>query len=160
MSQSHPPAGGRGARFSGAMDPAAAALNASIDFDRRLLADDVRGSQAHARMLAAVGLISAADAQEIVAGLDRVAGEIARGERPLDAALEDIHMNVEGRLTEIIGEPGRRLHTARSRNDQVATDLKLYARAAAAELAAAIDRARVEICRQARRHADALLPGY
>src|SRR6185503_15349130 len=91
--------GGRGARFAGAMDPAAAALNASIDFDRRLLADDVRGSQAHARMLAAVGLIAPGDADAIVAGLDQVAGEITRGELTLDAALEDIHMNVEGRLT-------------------------------------------------------------
>ena len=142
------------------MDPAAAALNASVDFDRRLLADDVRGSQAHARMLAAVGLIAPADAEAIVAGLDRVAGELTRGEIALDAALEDIHMNVEGRLTALIGEPGRRLHTARSRNDQVATDLRLYARAAAVELAAAIDRARVALCRQASTHADTLLPGY
>jgi len=155
-----PGAGGRGGRFAVAMDPAAAALNASVDFDHRLLADDVRGSQAHARMLAAVGLISAADAEAIVAGLDRVAGEITRGERALDASFEDIHMNVEARLTEIVGEPGRRLHTARSRNDQVATDLKLYARAAAAELAAAIDRGRVALVRQAKRHAETLLPGY
>jgi argininosuccinate lyase len=142
------------------MDPAASVLNASVDFDRRLLADDVRGSQAHARMLASVGLIAASDAEAIVAGLDRVAGEFTRGERTLDAALEDVHMNVESRLTALIGEPGRRLHTARSRNDQVATDLRLYARAAAAELATAIDRARVELCRQARRHAETLLPGY
>ncbi len=142
------------------MDPAAATLNASINFDRRLLEDDVRGSQAHARMLAAVGLISVADADAIVAGLDQVAGEFARGERTLDAALEDVHMNVESRLTEVIGEAGRRLHTARSRNDQVATDLRLYARAAAAELVVAIDLARVAFCRQARRHADTLLPGY
>jgi argininosuccinate lyase len=152
--------GGRGARFQSAMDPAAAALNASIDFDRRLLRDDVRGSQAHARMLAAVGLIAPADADAIVAGLDQVAGELERGERQLDPALEDIHMNVETRLTELIGEPGRRLHTARSRNDQVATDLKLYARAVAVELATAIDRTRVALCRRAREHADTLLPGY
>src|SRR3982751_2688920 len=155
-----PASGGRGARFGAAMDPAASILNASVDFDRRLLADDVRGSQAHARMLAAVGLIAPADAEAIVAGLDRVAGELTRGELALDAALEDIHMNVESRLTALIGEPGRRLHTARSRNDQVATDLRLYARAAAAELATAIDRARVALCRQARAHADTLLPGY
>jgi argininosuccinate lyase len=154
------PAGGRGARFAKAMDPAAAALNASIDFDRRLLRDDVRGSQAHARMLAAVGLISQDDADKIVAGLDRTAEEIASGARPLSAALEDIHMNVEARLTELVGEPGRRLHTARSRNDQVATDLKLYARAACAEILAAIDRARVSLCRRARQHAATLLPGY
>jgi argininosuccinate lyase len=152
--------GGRGARFHAAMDPAAAALNASIAFDRRLLRDDVRGSQAHARMLAAVGLITAADADAIVTGLDQVAGELERGERTLDAALEDIHMNIEGRLTEIVGEPGRRLHTARSRNDQVATDLKLYARAAAVELAAAVDRTRLALYRRAREHTDTLLPGY
>jgi argininosuccinate lyase len=142
------------------MDPAAAALNASIDFDRRLLRDDVRGSQAHARMLAAVGLISASDADQIVRGLDAVAEEIASGKLALQAALEDIHMNVESRLTALVGEAGRRLHTARSRNDQVATDLKLYARAACAEIVTGIDRARVALCRQALAHADTLLPGY
>jgi argininosuccinate lyase len=154
------PSGGRGARFSGAMDPAAAALNASIDFDRRLLRDDVRGSQAHARMLASVGLISAADAEAIATGLDQVAGEFERGERKMDAALEDVHMNVESRLTELIGEPGRRLHTARSRNDQVATDLRLYARRSAVDLVAGIDRTRLALARRAREHASTLLPGY
>jgi argininosuccinate lyase len=152
--------GGRGARFSQAMDPAAAALNASVAFDRRLLRDDVRGSQAHARMLAAVGLISADDAQAIVEGLERVAGEFESGARTMDPALEDVHMNVESRLTELIGEPGRRLHTARSRNDQVATDLRLYALRAAAELVTGIDKARVALCRRAREHAGTLLPGY
>jgi len=142
------------------MDPAAAALNASIAFDRRLLRDDVRGSQAHARMLAAVGLITADDAEAIVGGLDRVAAELERGERPMDPALEDVHMNVEARLIELIGEPARRLHTARSRNDQVATDLRLYARRSAVDLVAAIDRARVALCRRAREHAATLLPGY
>ena len=154
------PSGGRGARFSGAMDPAAAALNASIDFDRRLLRDDVRGSQAHARMLASVGLISAADAEAIAKGLDQVAGEFERGERKMDAALEDVHMNVESRLTELVGEPARRLHTARSRNDQVATDLRLYARRSAIDLVAAIDRTRLALARRAREHAATLLPGY
>jgi argininosuccinate lyase len=153
-------AGGRGARFAGAMDPAAAALNSSIDFDRRLLRDDVRGSQAHARMLAAAGLISAADAEAIVKGLDQVAGEFERGERKMDPALEDVHMNVESRLTEVVGDPARRLHTARSRNDQVATDLRLYARRAAVDLVAGIDRTRLALARRARQHADTLLPGY
>jgi argininosuccinate lyase len=160
MSESGKQSGGRGARFAGAMDPAAAALNASVHFDRRLLRDDVRGSQAHARMLAAAGLVSDADAEAIVSGLERVATELESGARTLDPALEDIHMNVESRLTELIGEPGRRLHTARSRNDQVATDLRLYARRAALELVAAIDRARVALCRRAREHAATLLPGY
>jgi len=155
-----PKTGGRGARFQVAMDDAAAALNASVDFDRRLLRDDVRGSQAHARMLAAVGLISADDAKQIVAGLDQVVGEFERGERQMDPALEDVHMNVENRLIEIIGDPGRRLHTARSRNDQVATDLRLYALSSAAAIVVAIDKARVVLCRRAREHASTLLPGY
>jgi argininosuccinate lyase len=142
------------------MDPAAAALNASVAFDRRLLRDDVRGSQAHARMLAAVGLISADDAAAIVAGLDQVAQDIERGAQPLDPALEDIHMNVESRLTELVGEAGRRLHTARSRNDQVATDLRLYALRAATDLVSAIDKGRAALCRRAREHAATLLPGY
>ena len=99
MSQppSTPPPGGRGARFSGEMDPAAATLNASIGFDRRLLRDDVRGSQAHARMLAAVGLITADDAESIAAGLEQVAREIEEGTLPLEPSLEDIHMNLEAR---------------------------------------------------------------
>ncbi|HVT07397.1 MAG TPA: argininosuccinate lyase [Polyangia bacterium] len=154
------PSGGRGARFAGVMDPAAAALNASVHFDRRLLRDDVRGSQAQARMLAAVGLISTADADAIVGGLDQVAEEFASGKRTLDPALEDIHMNVETRLIELIGEAGRRLHTARSRNDQVATDLKLYARRASVDIMAGIDQARLALIRQARNHAETLLPGY
>ena len=155
-----PKAGGRGARFQVAMDDAAAALNASVDFDRRLLRDDVRGSQAHARMLSAVGLISADDAKQIVAGLEQVAGEFERGERQMDPALEDVHMNVESRLIELIGDPGRRLHTARSRNDQVATDMRLYALSSAAAIVVAIDKARVVLCRRAREHASTLLPGY
>jgi argininosuccinate lyase len=155
-----PKAGGRGARFATAMDDAAAALNASVDFDRRLLREDARGSQAHARMLAAVGLISADDAKQIVAGLDQVVGEFERGERTMDPALEDVHMNVENRLIELIGDAGRRLHTARSRNDQVATDLRLYALSSAAAIVVAIDKARVALCRRAREHTATLLPGY
>lgn len=154
------PSGGRGARFAGVMDPAAAALNASVHFDRRLLRDDVRGSQAQARMLAAVGLISSTDADAIVNGLDQVAEELATGGRTLDPALEDIHMNVETRLIELIGEAGRRLHTARSRNDQVATDLKLFARRASVDIMAGIDQARLALIRQAKNHAHTLLPGY
>jgi argininosuccinate lyase len=159
-SKATPKAGGRGARFSGAMDEAAAALNASVDFDRRLLREDVRGSQAHARMLASVGLISEDDAKQIVAGLEQVAGEFERGERTMDPALEDVHMNVENRLIELIGDAGRRLHTARSRNDQVATDMRLFALSSAAAIVVAIDKARVALCRRAREHAATLLPGY
>src|SRR5262245_12495203 len=153
-------AGGRGARFAVALDPAAVALNASSHFDNRLLNDDVRGSQAHARMLAARGLISAADADAIVAGLDRVLQEFVSHQREMDPALEDVHMNVETRLIELIGDAGRRLHTARSRNDQVATDMRLYARRCAVELVQQIDRSRVAMVRRAREHAATLMPGY
>jgi len=155
-----PKAGGRGTRFQAAMDEAAAALNTSVGFDWRLLRDDIRGSQAHARMLAAVGLISAQESEQIVTGLEQVAGELERGERPFDPALEDVHMNVESRLIELIGDAGRRLHTARSRNDQVATDLRLHALAAITAIVTGIDRARVVLCRRAREHASTLLPGY
>ncbi|HET7500529.1 MAG TPA: argininosuccinate lyase [Kofleriaceae bacterium] len=154
------PKGARGRRFEGALDPAAAALNASIGFDRRLLPHDVEGSIAHAEMLAARGLISAEDAAAIAAGLRSVAARLASGELAWDAALEDVHMNVEARLIEEIGDAGRRLHTARSRNDQVATDLRLYARAAAGRLIAGIDELRRSLVRQARGHVDTLMPGY
>jgi len=154
------PKGARGRRFEGALDPAAAALNASIAFDRRLLPHDVAGSIAHAEMLAARGLISPEDAAAIAAGLRKVAARLASGELAWDPALEDVHMNVEARLIEEIGDAGQRLHTARSRNDQVATDLRLYARAAAERLVLGIDDLRRSLVVQARRHVDTLMPGY
>ncbi|MBA3451836.1 MAG: argininosuccinate lyase [Deltaproteobacteria bacterium] len=154
------PKGARGRRFEGALDPIAAQLNASIDFDQRLLPHDVAGSIAHAQMLAARGLITGADAKLIVEGLRRVEAKLASGELPWDAALEDVHMNVEARLIEDIGDAGRRLHTGRSRNDQVATDLRLYARAAAAQIVTAIDDLRRAFLAQARAHVDTLMPGY
>jgi argininosuccinate lyase len=154
------PKGARGRRFEGALDPAAAEMNASIDFDHRLLPFDVAGSIAHAEMLAARGIITSADATAIVNGLRNVAGKLASGELAWDAALEDVHMNVESRLIDEIGDAGRRLHTGRSRNDQVATDLRLYARAAATRLIAAIDELRRAFVVQARKHLDTLMPGY
>jgi argininosuccinate lyase len=154
------PAGARGRRFEGALDPLAAELNASIDFDRRLLPHDVAGSIAHAEMLAAKGIISKDDAAAITAGLRRVEAKLASGELPWEAALEDVHMNVEARLIDDIGDAGRRLHTARSRNDQVATDLRLYARASAQRISDAIDDLRRAFLAQARAHVDTLMPGY
>lgn len=154
------PAGARGRRFEGALDPLAAELNASIDFDRRLLPHDVAGSIAHAEMLAAKGIISKDDAAAITAGLPRVEAKLASGELPWEAALEDVHMNVEARLIDDIGDAGRRLHTARSRNDQVATDLRLYARASAQRISDAIDDLRRAFLAQARAHVDTLMPGY
>ena len=135
-------------------------MNASIDFDQRLLPHDVAGSIAHAEMLAAKGLITAADATAIVTGLRHVEARLSAGELPWDEALEDVHMNVESRLIDEIGDAGRRLHTGRSRNDQVATDLRLYARASAHEIVEAIDDLRRAFLAQARAHVDTLMPGY
>lgn len=154
------PKGARGRRFEGALDETAARMNASVDFDRRLLPHDVAGSIAHATMLATRGLISAEDATAIREGLRAVEARLERGELPWDAALEDVHMNVEARLIEEIGDAGRRLHTARSRNDQVATDLRLYARAAVTRLVTLIDELRRAFVTQARAHVDTLVPGY
>src|SRR5262249_10303901 len=121
---------------------------------------DVAGSIAHAEMLAARGLITAEDAAAIATGLRRVEKQLASGELTWDEALEDVHMNVEARLVDAIGDAGRRLHTARSRHDQVATDLRLYARASAKRLIAAIDDLRRALVAQARAHVDTLMPGY
>lgn len=152
--------GARSRRFEGGLADAAQAMNASVDFDRRLLPHDVAGSTAHARMLAAVGVISEADADAIAGGLADVEARLAGGELPWEPSLEDVHMNVEARLIDAIGDAGRRLHTGRSRNDQVALDLRLYARAAAVELRAGIANLQRALVAQARRHVDTLMPGY
>lgn len=154
------PKGARGKRFGDALDETAAALNASVKFDRRLLPHDVAGSIAHARMLAAQGILTASDAEAIASGLERVAAKLQSGELAWSDALEDVHMNVEARLVDDIGDAGRRLHAGRSRNDQIATDLRLYARAEAANLITAIDALRRALVGQARQHLDTLLPGY
>ncbi|WP_068108950.1 argininosuccinate lyase [Tropicimonas marinistellae] len=117
-----------GGRFAAGPDAIMEAINASIDFDRRLARQDIEGSRAHAAMLAATGIVSDSDAEAIREGLLTVLSEIEGGSFEFSAALEDIHMNVEARLKELIGEPAGRLHTARSRNDQVATDFRLWVR--------------------------------
>jgi len=117
-----------GGRFASGPDAIMEAINASIGFDKRLAPQDIAGSRAHAAMLAAQGIISDSDAEAIREGLLTVLSEIECGKFAYSTALEDIHMNVEARLKEIIGEPAGRLHTARSRNDQVATDFRLWVR--------------------------------
>ncbi|WP_428267135.1 argininosuccinate lyase [Haliangium sp.] len=154
------PKGARGRRFEGTLAPDAAEVNASVAFDQRLLPHDVAGSTAHARMLARQGIIPAGDADSIAEGLARVQGAFEDGRAQWDPALEDVHMNVEARLIDDIGEAGRRLHTGRSRNDQVATDLRLYARAEAARLIGRIDDVRRALVAQAARHVDVFMPGY
>ena len=116
-------------------------INASIDFDRKLAAQDIAGSLAHVAMLAAQGVVAKADADAIAAGLNQVKGEIEAGTFAFSRALEDIHMNVESRLAAIVGPAAGRLHTARSRNDQVATDFKLWVRDAIDALDGEIGRA-------------------
>ena len=160
MSESKGPKGARGRRFEQALDPTAAALNASVEFDRRLLDHDVAGSIAHAEMLATRGLITPEDRDAITAGLRLVQQQLAAGKLAWDDALEDVHMNVEARLVEQIGDAGRRLHTARSRNDQVATDLRLYSIGAAEQIIDLIDELRRVLVEQARAHVDTLMPGY
>jgi argininosuccinate lyase len=117
-----------GGRFQESISALVERFSESVSFDQRLYRQDIRGSQAHAAMLAHVGVISAQDAQAIREGLDAILQEIEAGRFEWRQALEDVHMNIEARLTERIGEAGKRLHTGRSRNDQVATDLRLYVR--------------------------------
>ncbi|HMM09652.1 MAG TPA: argininosuccinate lyase [Paracoccus solventivorans] len=149
-----------GGRFAAGPDAIMEAINASIGFDRRLYAQDIRGSRAHAAMLAAQGIISPSDADAIGEGLLTVLSEIEGGGFRFQTALEDIHMNVEARLKELIGEPAGRLHTARSRNDQVATDFRLWVRDqcdAAIAGCRALIRALVT---QAETGADWVMPGF
>lgn len=149
-----------GGRFAVGPDEAMSRINASIDVDRRLWRQDIAGSKAHAAMLAASGIITDSDAGAIAAGLDAIAAEIAGGTFPFTTALEDIHMNVEARLAERIGEPGRRLHTARSRNDQVATDFRLWVREAIDAVAAAVVALQRALAGRALDHAADPMPGF
>ena len=135
-------------------------INASIDFDRRLYAQDIAASKAHARMLVATGIISKADGKAILAGLDKIAREIAGGSFQFKKSLEDIHMNVETRLGELIGDAAGRLHTARSRNDQVATDFKLWVRDALDRLDRAIKGLQAALIKRAEQHARTVMPGF
>ena len=149
-----------GGRFSQGPAEIMEAINASIDIDKRLWREDIAGSKAHAAMLAEAGIISRADAEAILKGLDQVAGEIEAGTFKFSKALEDIHMNVEARLKEIIGEPAGRLHTARSRNDQVATDFRLWCRSACEDAAAGLGNLMAALADRALDSADAIMPGF
>mgnify|MGYP000662632918 CR=1 FL=1 len=147
-------------RFSEATDAFVTAFTASEHYDRRLYREDIRGSRAHARMLAERGVISAADAAAIDAGLTAIAAEIEAGEFPWDPALEDVHMNIEARLTERIGEAGKRLHTGRSRNDQIATDVRLWLRTVIDETIGLLRRFEAGLVDLAEREADTIMPGF
>jgi argininosuccinate lyase len=149
-----------GGRFAAQPADAMQAINASIDVDKRLWREDIEGSKAHAAMLAAQGIITAEDNAAIQAGLDQIAAEIVQRTFQFSAELEDIHLNIEARLTERIGEAGKRLHTGRSRNDQVATDFKLWTMSASREAADGLRVLQKALMRQAEAHADWIMPGF
>ncbi len=149
-----------GGRFDAGPTAVMEEINASIEFDRRLIRQDIRASQAHARMLAACGIISQGDADAILAGLETVLAEADAGRLELQRALEDVHMNVEARLAALIGEPAGRLHTARSRNDQVATDFRLWVRDAIDALDGLARALQAVLIERAEAHADWIMPGF
>jgi argininosuccinate lyase len=135
-------------------------INASIDFDKRLWRQDIDGSKAHAAMLAKQGIIAAEDAKAIAGGLDAIAGEIEAGTFKFSRALEDIHMNVEARLSELIGAPAGRLHTARSRNDQIALDMKLWVRDTIDTIDQGLADLQLALAEKALAHAATVMPGF
>jgi len=149
-----------GGRFEQEPSEAAAEFSESVSFDKRLAPQDIRGSIAHARMLGARGILASEDVTRIVEGLETLAAEVAEGKLAWDTSREDVHMNVEATLTERIGDAGARLHTGRSRNDQVATDMRMWTREACEQTAARIDALLSVLAVRARAEIDVLLPGY
>jgi argininosuccinate lyase len=154
------PSGGWSGRFS---EPVAALVKrytASVDFDRRLAGADIAASLAHARMLGAVGVLAAADVAAIERGMEAIRSEIARGEFAWSRDLEDVHLNIEKRLTELVGDAGKRLHTARSRNDQIATDTRLWLRGEIDAISQALVALRRALLDLAAAHAETIMPGF
>ena len=149
-----------GGRFDGAVSSVMERINASIDFDREMYRQDIAGSKAHAQMLVKTGIITQEDGKAIVQGLDQIEDEITAGSFEFSAALEDIHMNIETRLADLTGDAARRLHTARSRNDQVATDLRLWVRDAIDQIDGDIKALQSSLLDQAETHAATVMPGY
>ena len=147
-------------RFGKDTDALVNDFNASIQFDQRLYKEDITGSMAHAKMLGATGIISAADAEAIVQGLQSILADIEAGKVEFTADNEDIHMNVEALLTARIGDAGKRLHTGRSRNDQVALDFRMYVREQIPVIVGQLLELEAVLCRQARKYQTAVMPGY
>ncbi len=148
------------ARFEGSLHPAIALFNASIGFDIELIEYDLTGSSAHALMLAHTGIISQSEAEEIVAGLEQIRQEYRQGQFNPGVEQEDVHFAVERRLTEIIGDVGKKLHTARSRNDQVGTDIRLYLRDQIKQIQQKLRDLQGILVKQASAHVETLIPGY
>jgi argininosuccinate lyase len=148
-----------GGRFTSGPDAIMEEINTSIDFDRHLYRQDIAASKAHAEMLAKQGIITADDAKKIAHGLDTILSEIEAGKFSFQRALEDIHMNVENRLSELVGAAAGRLHTARSRNDQVATDFRLWMRDTVDAVDGALAAYQQALAEKALAHAGTAMPG-
>ena len=149
-----------GGRFKGGPSDLMQEINASIRFDKALYSEDIKGSKAHAHMLEKQKIISPDDLKAIQQGLDKINSEIASGEFSFSVELEDIHMNIETRLAELIGDPAKRLHTARSRNDQVATDIRLYLRNQIDKLDVGLQELQKNLLKKAKENTNTLMPGY
>ena len=149
-----------GGRFASSTDELLEKLSASVHFDNRLAPWDIAGSQAHARMLGQVGLISSDESRQLVEGLDVLKGRVTEGNFPWNPQLEDVHMNLERALIELIGPTGEKLHTARSRNDQVALDIRLYLRDMVCELGEELKSLRSALVEKAAEAGEAPMPGY
>ena len=149
-----------GGRFSEQTDAFVEAFTASVEFDSRLYRQDIAGSKAHARMLQQAGVLSAADCEAVLQGLDAIAAEIENGVFEWQLSREDVHMNIEARLTELVGDAGKRLHTGRSRNDQVATDIRLYLREMIDRITAQLAALQTGLLDLAEREADTIMPGF
>jgi len=147
-------------RFNEPLDRLAQRFNASVDFDKRLASFDIEGSLAHARMLARVGILPAADLADIERGMGQIAKEVHDGTFPWTIEREDVHLNIEARLTDLVGDAGKRLHTARSRNDQVATDIRLWLRSEIDALTGVLKTLRGRLLDAAEAEASTLMPGF
>ena len=148
------------ARFAQATDAFVEIFTASVDFDQRMAQQDIEGSLAHAKMLCKIGILTETERDDIINGLDKIAKEIENGEFNWSIKQEDVHMNIEARLTDLIGIAGKKLHTGRSRNDQVATDIRLYLRNEISNINVQLNRLQHAILDLAEREADTIMPGF
>ncbi len=149
-----------GGRFTEATDEFVEQFNASVEFDKRLYKQDILGSKVHAQMLVRIGILNSTDCDSLLRALDAIQAEIEAGSFHWDTGLEDVHMNIEARLTELVGEAGKRLHTGRSRNDQVATDVRLYLRDAIDAIDQQLEKLQLAILSVAKQEADTIMPGF
>lgn len=149
-----------GGRFNEATDSFVAEFTASVNFDKRMAKEDIQGSIAHATMLGKCGIISTSESQQIIDGLTQIEQEIGSGEFVWSVALEDVHMNIESRLTALIGDVGKKLHTGRSRNDQVATDIRLYLRNQTDVILSLLSRLQTGLLELADKHTNTIMPGF